>query len=108
MGIFKKAKGFIKNVFSAPKKEVEISSAPANEQIAEFIIDKLNDQISNPNNIPEGLTKKQWRVALVNMGFAFSQAHREVELRSKAKTKIKKLRIAAGFKLFLKYFKDIK
>ena len=109
MNFFQKVKSFVKN--KLPSKKVEPkseSSRPVNEEISEFVLLKLNEQIANPNSVPAGLTKKQWRRILGNMAFAWDQGFRGIEYASKRKRKIQKFRILLGFKLFVKYFKYIK
>ena len=110
MKFFKKVMNFVKSKFSKPEAVVEekTSKAPLNKDISQFVITRLNELIVNPTNIPEGLTKKQWRTALSLMVFSWDQAFREIELKSQKKQKVQKTRIILGFKLFVKYFKDIK
>ena len=117
MNLFGKIKSFVKSKLSKPKPKEEINNESeepedikldANEEIARFVIDKLNEQILNPKELPPGLTDKQWRTILGNIIFSWDQSYRNIELASPRKKKIQKIRILLGFKLFIKYFKFIK
>ena len=107
MKSFQKATKFIKSKFST-KKEVVEPTREVNEEISKFIISKLCDQVKEPNSIPADLTKKQWRLALSSMMYAWEESYKNTHFKSERKNKTRKLKIAIGFKLFIKYFKDIK
>jgi len=109
MGFFKKVKSFVQNKLS--KKSVDEHDAgpdPLNKEIALFVSQRLSTYIRQPSNPPEGITKKQWKKILNQIIWSWDHAYLNKEAKSSHSRKVHKLKVLIGFKLFVKYFKDIK
>ena len=112
MKFLEKVKSFMKAPFSKKEREqedVEIKELQdLNKEISLYIVDKLTQYSIDPPNTPKRLTPKQWRGILNQMIWAWHHAYFGQKGSTIKHQKINKLRLLIGFKLFVRYFKDIK
>jgi len=112
MNLFQKAKNFVKNKLSRKSELNEPTEAKEkqelNKEISLVLVDKLTQYSIDPPNTPAGLTSKQWRSILNQIIWAWQHACKGYTGSSIKRKKINKLKVLVGFKLFVRYFKDIK
>lgn len=90
------------------KKIFETQKPPEEISVAEYIIKKIHKSRKDLKSKPQHLTEHQWKQELNLMLDAFSAKNRKLNLKSKAKRRIEKIKIDKGFDSFKLYIKNLK
>jgi hypothetical protein len=111
MKFLEKAKNLIMAPFAKKKAEPENIDPEElqalNKEIALYFVDKLTRYAISPPHTPKNLSTKRWKGILNQIIWSWQHAYKPYTGRSTKHHKLYKLKLLIGFKLFVRYFKDI-